>query len=229
MNNQKNFEKPKTMDVVNSSQTYKDIKTQGVLSVQESKEHWSNKHEAVASQSDTKNSPKPEKNEIQRMDQFIIKFKCPDNLDPKEMTRQLNGQQRGINSMDISHWQGNRENFKINGRSLEGNEAQNIQREKALQSRIKTNQDKGMSYSDAKKEADNWIKTQAALHNPDQIAGGDPNKVSRMGDSRVNSSIGRQWQDRINSLESAVKEYAKGKSPEELAKIKMNVKLEMER
>lgn len=82
-----------------------------------------------------------------------------------------------------------------------------------------------MSYADAKAEAQSWLKTQAALHNPDQIAGGDPGKVSRMGDRSVNSSIGGQWKNRVSELANGIDEYAKGKTREELEHTKLNVKL----
>lgn len=160
--------------------------------------------------------------------QVVVNFKCPEGMDQKEFSRQLKGQERGLNSMTIDKWLQNRDNYKENGRAPEGVEAQRLQREKARQSRIESNQKNGMSYSEAKKEANTWLAGQAALHNPDQIAGGDPQKVSRMGDAKVNSSIGGQWPGRIDKMEREIKEYAKDKTSEELAKTKLNVKLNME-
>ena len=164
-----------------------------------------------------------------------IPFKCPDGCDPKEFSRQLKGQERGLNSQTVAENMKNREDYKKRkektgeGRAPEGRQAQETARQKALQSRIETNQKKGMSYSEAKAEAEGWLKTQNALHNPDQIAGGDPTKVSRMGDAKVNQSIGGQWGKNVGQLEKAVNEWAKGKTPEELANTKMNVKLVMEK
>lgn len=167
----------------------------------------------------------------------VIKFKCPEGMDKKEFERQLKAQERGLNSQTVGQNMANREAYQQrkeetgSGRSLEGNEAQRMAREKAYQSRIASNMKNGMSYAEAKEEASNWIKTQAALHNPDQIAGGDPTKVSRMGDANVNSSIGSQWggkAQKVKELESACNEFAKGYTKEELAQIKMNVKLEVE-
>jgi len=164
-------------------------------------------------------------------EQVQVEFKCPQGMDKKEFTRQVKGQERGLNSMTIGKWIENREGYKAraeatgNGRSPEGHEAQRIQREKAYQSRIESNQKNGLSYSEAKQEATQWISTQAALHNPDQIAGGDPSKVSRMGDAGVNSSIGSQWRSRIDGMESAIKQVASKMSAEELATTKLNVKL----
>ena len=168
-------------------------------------------------------------NEKKRMEvQVEVKFKCPTGMDQKEFSRQLKGQERGLNNMTVDKWTQNREKYKENGRAPEGAEAQRLQREKALQSRIESNQKKGMSYAEANKEAKTWIAGQDALHNPDQKAGGDPNKVSRMGDAKVNRSIGSQWRGRIDAMEREIKAYAKDKSPEELAKTKLNVKLKME-
>lgn len=48
----------------------------------------------------------------------------------------------------------------------------------------------GLSREEANKKAEEWLKEQAALHNPDQIAGGKPEKIGGVGDKRVNSSIG---------------------------------------
>lgn len=170
---------------------------------------------------------------VEKMEpQIVIEFTCPEGMDKKEFTRQLKGQERGLNSQTVAENMDNRAAFEQrkqetgNGRDVtEGKKAQDIERQKATQSRIETNQKNGMSYSEAKAETEEWIKTQAALHNPDQIAGGDPAKVSRMGDANVNSSIGSQWRTRVDQLSNAIDEYAKGKTREELENTKMNVKL----
>lgn len=168
---------------------------------------------------------------------IVVKFKCPEGLDRAEFARQLKGQERGLNSQSVAENMKNRMAYQErkeanetgNGRALEGAEAQKRAREKALQSRIASNMEKkNMSYKEAKEEAYSWIKTQAALHNPDQIAGGDPGKVSRMGDAKVNSSIGSQWRSRVGQIRNETNEFAKAYSEEELKKIKMNVKLEAE-
>lgn len=163
---------------------------------------------------------------------IIIKFTCPEGMNKEEFIRQLKRQERGLNSQTVAENMDNRAAYEKrraetgNGRDIsEGKKAQEIAREKALQSRIESNQKKGMSYSEAKAEAQKWIKTQAALHNPDQIAGGDPSKVSGMGDAGVNSSIGSQWKGRVEHLKQNVDDYAKDKDRGELENTKMNVKL----
>lgn len=186
-----------------------------------------NAKEGVKQNRDVENVQK-----VERMTQIPIEFKCPEGVDRKEFNRQLKGQERGLNSQTVLENMKNRNAFEQrkletgNGRDLEsGKKAQEIARQKAFQSRIESNQKKGMSYPEARKEAQTWISRQAALHNPDQIAGGDPAKVSRMGDAGVNASIGAQWKTRVPELKRAVDEYAKNKSTQELANTKMNVKL----
>lgn len=136
---------------------------------------------------------------------IFLTFKCPETCDSAEFKRQLKAQERGINSQSVAENRKNREAYQErkeqsevgNGRAKEASEAQKRARDKAYQSRITSNMKKGISYHEARDEADKWIKLRAALHNPDQIAGGNPNKVSRMGDARVNSSIGAQWRNRV--------------------------------
>lgn len=157
-----------------------------------------------------------------------IKFKCNEGIDPVEMQRQLKGQERGLNSQTLAENIRNRERYKLEGRSPEGDVAQSIRRQKAEASRVNSNLKKGMSLDDARKEASDWIQTQAALHNPDQIAGGDPGIVSRMGDASVNSSIGAQWRTRVAKLEEEINNYIKGKSQAEIENTLLNVSLKME-
>ena len=82
-----------------------------------------------------------------------------------------------------------------------------------------------MSYSEAKNEANKWMKKQAALHNPDQIAGGEPANVSTLGDKGVNSSIGVQWKYRIDEVDSKIQDMAKNMSDAEKKSTKLNVNL----
>ncbi|OTW75670.1 hypothetical protein BK715_21490 [Bacillus thuringiensis serovar japonensis] len=66
---------------------------------------------------------------------------------------------------------------------------------------------------------------QAALHNPDQIAGGKVEIIGGMGDKRINSSIGSQWRYRIDIVDEQIKELAKNMTPEQLKSTYLNVKL----
>lgn len=201
--------------------------------VSDMKFNFNKKENNLGSKEKDKHKSEIEKNKMEPP--VVIKFRCPEGANSKEFERQIKAQERGLNSQTVAENKKNREAYVArkeetgNGRDVESKKAQKIARQKAFQSRIETNQKNGMSYSDAKKEAESWIKTQAALHNPDQIAGGDPSKVSRMGDAKVNSSIGVQWKHRVDELKTAVDDYSNGKTSEELANTKMNVKLIMEK
>ena len=217
------IDNPQIIEGVGKSDNKQLIKEMGKTDIQHDENREKNSRE---------NSNK-DVGEIKRMEpKIIIVFKCPEGMDRKEFIRQLKAQERGLNSQTVAENMDNREQFQQrknetgNGRDVsEGKKAQDIAREKAIQSRIESNQKNGMSYSEAKAEAQEWIKTQAALHNPDQIAGGDPGKVSRMGDTNVNSSIGAQWKTRVGQLADGVNAFANDKTRDELENTKMNVKL----
>ena len=198
-----------------------------------SKESIENK--GISLESDVVKAEKP-KNDVEKMKKLeppiTIEFSCPEGMDRKEFIRQLKAQERAINRQTVAENMDNRAAFEQrkretgNGRDIsEAKKAQDKAREKAVQSRIETNQKNGMLYSEAKAEAKEWIKKQAALHNPDQSVGGDPGKVSRMGDANVNSSIGAQWRTRREQLSQEVEKRTKNMTREELENTMMNVKL----
>ena len=98
-----------------------------------------------------------------------------DNLvDKAEYIRQLKNQEEALNKMTIQEYLDNIENYKINGRGSESAKVQKKIRKDALNLKIEELRDSGMSYSEAKKQAEKWLSTQAALHNPDMSAGGSP-------------------------------------------------------
>ncbi len=84
-----------------------------------------------------------------------------------------------------------------------------------------------MELEEAEKKANEWLKSQAALHDPDQIAGGNPQNVTGMGNKRINSSIGSQWKTRVDGVEEQVRKYIKDNNllKEDLEKIYLNIKL----
>lgn len=51
----------------------------------------------------------------------------------------------------------------------------------------------GHDKNTAERLVDDWLATQAALHDPDQVAGGNPEGVTGLGNREINSEIGRQW------------------------------------
>ena len=163
--------------------------------------------------------------EIPHLDEVSVEFKYKDKFDETEFSRQLKGQQDGLNDLTVQEYFDNRERYLKEGRSKEGSKAQKVARKKALDTKIFELMEEGKAPDVAKKEAKEWMKEQAALHDPDQIAGGDPTKISGMGDRRVNSSLGSQWKTRIDAMDEQIRKLAEGLSPEELKTTYLNINL----
>ena len=129
-----------------------------------------------------------------------------------EYERQLKKQETAINNMTVKDWMKNRENFRNRDKKKYDTFAAQKRkeyREQELNRRIEKNMQppKNMTPEQANKEAVKSMKGQAALHNPDGIAGGRAEQISGMGDSRVNSSIGSQWQHgRADAIENQIKQ-----------------------
>lgn len=160
----------------------------------------------------------------------VVYFRCPQDCDKKEFERQLSGQQDGMNNLSLARFLKNRENYENNGRNIEaGSAAQHRVRETAREDKIAElrSQNPELSRQGAEKKADEWLRTQAALHDPDQIAGGEADNVTGVGDAKVNSSIGVQWKNKISNVDEAVQAYIKeaNLSAEDCEIIKLNVQL----
>lgn len=84
----------------------------------------------------------------------------------------------------------------------------------------------GNSHLEAKRIAEDWIKTQTALHDPDMIAGGYATKITGMGDSRINSSLGSQWRSRISEMDQQIRKATEHLLKDDLDKTRLNIKLE---
>ena len=163
---------------------------------------------------------------ISKTPEITINFTRHLKHDATEFSRQLANQQNGMNRLTIADYINNRGSYLANGRSSAGNAAQKAARNEALAKKIDELVDSGMSRSEAKSEATRWIKTQAALHDPDQIAGGFPKNVTGVGDFGINSSIGAQWKDKIATVDNVVDEIVRTTPYEDLNKIYLNVKLQ---
>ncbi|WP_252153575.1 polymorphic toxin type 15 domain-containing protein [Bacillus stercoris] len=130
-----------------------------------------------------------------------------------------------MNELTVDEYLRNRERYIAEGRAIEGNAAQKMARQEALKDKIAELRKQGLSRVDATKQASEWMDTQAALHNPDQIAGGRADSIGGLGDKRVNSSLGSQWKYRIDIVDEQIREMAKNMSPEEIKNTYLNVKL----
>lgn len=69
------------------------------------------------------------------------------------------------------------------------------------------------------------MDTQAALHIPDQVAGGYSGNVGGVGDKGVNASIGAQWRYRISGVDAQIQKMAESMSEAEKNTTYLNVNL----
>jgi 2-keto-3-deoxy-L-rhamnonate aldolase RhmA len=130
-----------------------------------------------------------------------------------------------MNKLTVDEFIKNRDEYLENGRSAGGNTAQQNARAAALANKYEELLSAGIPPPDARSQANAWIKTQAALHDPDQIAGGDPTKVIGVGNARINSSIGSQWKTRIDDLDGQIRDIAKNMTDTQKQNTYLNVRL----
>ncbi|MFE4707079.1 polymorphic toxin type 15 domain-containing protein [Peribacillus simplex] len=162
---------------------------------------------------------------VQRISEIDVMFKQNPKHNAEEFARQLKDQEKGLNDLTIEEYLKNRERYIEEGRALEGNAAQKLARKEALKEKVLELRKQGLSRQDANKKANEWLETQAALHNPDQIAGGNTINIGGMGDKKVNSSIGSQWKYRIDVLDEQIRELSKTMVESERKSTFLNVKL----
>jgi hypothetical protein len=170
---------------------------------------------------------------------LLKKSKDPKKLE-KEFYRQLKDQEAGINKMSVSEYLKNRKTLneltqeyghtKARAILTKGGKAQREAREE-LTNEIKDSVKVSLSKQGiagrkaeeiATQKAEEQLEQLAALHDPDLIAGGS-DKISRVGDASVNSSIGSQWSKdgRVETLNKAAEAKLKAEGPD----AKMDIKL----
>ena len=126
-------------------------------------------------------------------------FKGKERELESHFSRQLKNQESGLNDLTVGEYLENRNRYKEMKRSGTGL-AQEDFRDKFsidLKESLKNSYDKLSPIEaeiKAKKRTKDIMNNLAALHDPDMIAGG-ADKVSRMGNKGVNSSIGSQWRN----------------------------------
>lgn len=130
-----------------------------------------------------------------------------------------------MNKLTVDEYLKNRERYITEGRAIEGNMAQQAARKEALANKVDELLDSGMSFQEAEKQAEKWLDSQAALNNPDQIAGGNPLNIGGMGDKAINSSIGSQWKYRIDAVDEQIQAMVKNMTDAERKSTYLNVKL----
>lgn len=137
-------------------------------------------------------------------------FKKNPKHDDKEFANQLKAQQDAINQMTIKKWLENRECFETRNKeeyNKKAKQARDEYREKIRNDKYDELLEKNYTPEQASAEVDKFMKENAALHNPDGVAGGEVDKITGMGDRKVNSSIGSQWRNgRAVSIENQIKQ-----------------------
>jgi hypothetical protein len=166
----------------------------------------------VAEVNPAKQGPKTTK--PKGMPKVTVEFRCFKKYSFSAYQVQITGQMTGLNQLTVAKFEANRVKYLDEGRSSEGTAAQEKLREKKRKQLEKARK--------TPKEIEAVMAAIAALHEPDQIAGGEP-LCEELGDRRINSSIGSQWKSRIATLDAAA-----GKVPANMkAKWKMNVELKV--
>ncbi|MBT9697098.1 polymorphic toxin type 15 domain-containing protein [Eubacterium ventriosum] len=133
-----------------------------------------------------------------------VAFNKKSKYDQKEYEQQLNDQQEGLNKLTLEEYKNNRETYIKNGRNPEGQKYQTAARDKEVLNRQLAYMKKGVDSNKALQLAKQDVKGLAALHGPDQIAGGRADNITGLGNSGINSSIGSQWKSRVNVLDDYV-------------------------
>lgn len=160
---------------------------------------------------------------IKKITSKPFKWNPKHNFD--EFMRQLKGQEAGLNSLTVDDFIKNRDEYLENGRSKLGSATQKRFRDQARANKVAEFRAKGYGRSEAKSMADDFMDNNAALHDPDQIAGGFGDNVTGMGDRGVNSSLGSQWKNNIDDIDSQVREVAESMTESEKKSTYLNIEL----
>lgn len=164
--------------------------------------------------------------------QIVVKFNRNPKHDPAEFVTQLKDQEQGINNMLVFIWHQNRSAFLArkaatgSGRDPSSADAQKRFRATERARLIGIKIAAGIPLSQAEKDVDAYMKTVAALHDPDQIAGGAASGLTRLGDRGINSSIGGQWPTRISQIDNVINPLVPKLTSDEKKTTKMNVLLD---
>lgn len=153
-------------------------------------------------------------------------FKAPEGADAKEFSDQLEEQANEINQTDPKELEKRIENYDKNNRDPSAQRAErdnyrNRETERLIDDYIEQGKTAQEANELASAEVEAEMATLDATHALDMIAGGDPSKISGLGDSSVNRSIGSQWRSRVKKLLEAIKK--KINTPPDGKKIKIKL------
>ncbi len=159
------------------------------------------------------------------IDVSLKRFKKNKKHDSAEYNRQYDEQMDTLQSMSAADWIRNRIEYLENGRTSDSLRAQQAARDAALEDRILELRLEGQSPEQAAQNARAWLSTQAATHRLDGIAGGDVTDISGVGDSRINSSLGSQWQSRVGDIDRAIIDFVNANPGVDLNNVGISVVL----
>jgi Metallopeptidase toxin 4/Novel toxin 15 len=152
-------------------------------------------------------------------------FKPGEGINAAEFERQIKGQEDGLSKLTVDEFLNNRDKYLSDGRSTEGSKAQEAYRKEARRQKIEELREEGMPRKEAEAKADEYMKDKAALHDPDQVAGGNGDNITGLGSSNVNSSIGSQWKARIEKIDADVRKAAENMTEAEKKTTFLNIHL----
>jgi len=130
-----------------------------------------------------------------------------------------------MNQLTVDEYLNNRERYIVEGRAIEGNAAQQAARKEALANKVDELIDSGMSFQESEKQAKKWLDSQVALHDPDQVAGGNSSNIGGLENKRIDSSIGSQWKYRIDDVDEQIRALAETMTEAEKQSTYLNIKL----
>lgn len=155
-----------------------------------------------------------------------------------EFATQVRDQETGLNKLKLENWDKNvqayadRQAAGGSGRDPRGAKKQEEFREEYRRNRVRqevaadrTSRTPDQKEAIAEAKVAKEMRGLAALHDPDQIAGGDPTNITRLGSRRINSSLGSQWRVKAPPFIATVRSRVVGIAKKILAKLFMNAKL----
>lgn len=141
-----------------------------------------------------------------------------------EFAYQRNEQIEALQDVSVADWLRRREEYGESGRTPEALQAQKKARDRAFADMIdELVEEHGVPEDVAEQAARDWLKTQAATHRLDGIAGGDILDLSGVGDSNVNSSLGSQWRSRVGGIQQTVDRFVQSNPGADLDRVYLNL------
>lgn len=159
-----------------------------------------------------------------QVDEITVTFNYKSKYNKDEFERQLKMQEEKINNLTFEEYVTNRQKYLTDGRGKEEAKIRRKARKDAIAKKTKELVENGIEEKEAEKQAKDWMKTQAILHNPDLCAGGTANSIS-IGDKYINASIGKQWDYRIDKLDEEIEKIYKKMSKKQKKELNLKIKL----